>query len=88
MTKIIVYDALAALAAGGGDVMAALNVLNPQKENSKCHKVIGVDKNNSDIHAARMVAVVGALIRGSIFAVQQGISSNPILQGSEFVRDS
>jgi hypothetical protein len=77
MTKIIVYDALAALGAGGDDVMAALDVLEP-KENGTRHNIIGVDKNRPDIHADRMAVVVGALIRGSIFAMQQGIKSNPI----------
>ncbi|EPE31739.1 Nucleoside hydrolase [Glarea lozoyensis ATCC 20868] len=77
-TKVVVYDALAALGVSGNDVLEALNVLDlpPSArgiteptlatEVKKRHLIVGIEGESSGIHVANMVTALTALLKGSL----------------------
>ncbi|KAG9238243.1 hypothetical protein BJ875DRAFT_368356 [Amylocarpus encephaloides] len=79
-TRVVVYDALAAVGVSGDDALAALGVLDlpPMDEllrertevrvAKERHKIVGVEGVSSGIHARRMVTVLSALLKGSLMS--------------------
>lgn len=83
LTKIVLYDVHAALAMAGDDVVAALNVLQSKDrrieiEKAKCkvvlHHWITCDDQSTMVSEGVLVAL-SALMKGSLLAVKQGMSS-------------
>lgn len=89
-TKLVAYDALAALAAGGDDILKQLSISRPN-HGKKLHQVIGVvevTKAQADpkkgikaqagdtggINGKPMAQAIRSLVRGSLLACQQNIS--------------
>ncbi|KAH6677686.1 hypothetical protein B0J14DRAFT_584934 [Halenospora varia] len=77
LTKLLAYDALAALGASGDDVLSHLDILQPDRANP-LHRVIGIagDKDagilpDPVMNPPSMVKAIMALTRGSILAAQQ-----------------
>ena len=71
LTKVIVYDALAALGTSGDDALDALGVLLPAP--ATLHKVVGTDGFNVGIRLPEMEVAISALVKGSLLACQQGL---------------
>ncbi|KAE8448029.1 hypothetical protein EG329_009952 [Mollisiaceae sp. DMI_Dod_QoI] len=71
LTKVVVYDALPALASSGADVLEALNIKAPSSE---LHEIVGITgpPDVPGIDGDMMARALGALLRGSLLAAQQG----------------
>jgi hypothetical protein len=79
-TKVVVYDALAALGVSGNDALDALDVLDIPplgddftgparvKEAMERHLIVGVEGQSSGIKAPKMVTVLTALLKGSLIS--------------------
>ncbi len=85
-TKVIAYDALAAVGAAGEDVLDAFKIIKPLTKRPDAadpiHRLIGVprvDKMPADhnIDGDEMGLVITALMKGSILAVKHGLKSSP-----------
>jgi hypothetical protein len=80
--KLNLYDALPAVGCAGDDVLDALQILDiPVNQANARHKVVGVEAKDGKpqdpcIHKDKMAIVLRALIKGSILACQQGLSSH------------
>lgn len=80
LTKVVVYDALAALAAAGQDVLAALRI---KDENRDLHEIVGhvgpepVKEDIPDVNVENMRGAIKALLKGSFLASKQGLPSSP-----------
>ncbi|RDL36116.1 uncharacterized protein BP5553_06728 [Venustampulla echinocandica] len=78
--KLVAYDALAALAAGGDDILHHLKISKPSKNGEKpLHQVIGTPKTATEeldpgINGKAMAQAIRALVRGSLLACQQNLS--------------
>lgn len=70
LTRVIVYDALAALGTSGSDAIEALNILLPAP--ASLHRVIG-DEKSPGIRLPEMTTAMTALLKGSLLACQQGL---------------
>jgi hypothetical protein len=69
LTKVVVYDALAALGAAGPDALVALDVLtNGNVQPHPTHRIVGFAGPPSDpgIHPENMATVLSALLKGSL----------------------
>lgn len=69
LTKVVVYDALAALGCSGTDALDALNVLTDGKvQPPSIHRIVGFAGPPSDpgIHAEQMATTLAALLKGSL----------------------
>ena len=76
VTKIVLYDALPALAAAGQDVIEALGVLDAVV--NERHIVVGVPGRPGVAHGGlRMSDALIALMQGSQLAVAQGLPPEP-----------
>jgi hypothetical protein len=84
-TKVIAYDALAAVGAAGEDVLDAFKIIKPLTTRPDAadpiHRLIGVprvDKLPADhnIDGDEMGLVITALMKGSILAVKQNLKSS------------
>lgn len=77
--NILVYDALAALATPGPDVLRALDVLEPcelfANQGHHVHKIVGRAENIPDIEKDKMKLAITALMKGSLLACEQKIPS-------------
>jgi hypothetical protein len=72
LTKVVVYDALAALGASGDDALRALKVLS-HGDDPEFHRVVGVENVDIGIQPERMAVTLSALLKGSLLSCQQGI---------------
>ncbi len=76
LTKVIVYDALAALGAAGQDAIAALKVFTGEPRQtmsgsvSTIHTLYGSDEQTG-IHAFALTLSLQALLKGSFWATQE-----------------
>jgi hypothetical protein len=78
LTKVIVYDALAALGASGSDALDALKVLTHNSTHPpSIHQIVGFAGPPSDpgIYPEQMASVLSALLKGSLL-------SSPVLRQS------
>ncbi|TVY81479.1 hypothetical protein LSUE1_G007408 [Lachnellula suecica] len=83
LTKGLMYDALAALGTGGGNLVDALGVLNTESmaNQTSIHKVIGTPKQddlpaNPNIHPERMAFVISTILKGGLYdSAQNGPGS-------------
>lgn len=69
LTKVVVYDALAALGTSGDDAIDALKVLTSSSvQPSEIHKIVGLAGPPSDpgVDPERMATVLSALLKGSL----------------------
>jgi hypothetical protein len=89
--QLVFYDVLAAIGAGGDDLLQALQVLDPAElfanQGSHIHKVVGREEANHDpeakpkiiqipeINVENMKTVISTLLKGSLMAVEQKILS-------------
>ncbi|KAF4630716.1 hypothetical protein G7Y89_g7424 [Cudoniella acicularis] len=75
LTKVVIYDALAALGAAGSDALHDLNVLRIDDQEASIHKIVGKAGPPSDpgINPEQMALVLSALLKGSLLSCQQGI---------------
>ena len=76
LTKVVVYDALAALGSCGDDALEALHILNASTiQAPSIHKVVGSSGPPPDIgiNPEEMAIALSALLKGSLLASQQGI---------------
>jgi len=94
--KLVAYDALAALAAGGDDILDMLRISRPAIGEKSIHRVLGTPEvkevpgkvahkpADPGINGDEMAQAIRALVRGSLLACRQGLPSNPDLvsQGS------
>jgi inosine-uridine nucleoside N-ribohydrolase len=80
-TNIIAYDALAAASVMGDEAMVRLKtIVTPRSEwPNTIHQVVGngSEPNSLDGTGDGMCITLEALLRGSLLAVTQGLSSNP-----------
>ena len=68
LTKVIVYDALAALGASGDDALEALKVLKHNSTPSpSIHRIVG-SPNDPGIDPEQMASVLSALLKGSLLS--------------------
>ncbi|KAH6665218.1 hypothetical protein B0J14DRAFT_681145 [Halenospora varia] len=80
LTKGLMYDALAALGTGGGNLVDALGVLDTESiaNQTSIHKVISTPKQddlpaNPNIHPERMAFVISTILKGGLYdSVQNG----------------
>jgi hypothetical protein len=87
--KVVAYDALAAVGAAGEDVLQAFNIIKPltlrHDAEHPTHRLIGVPRvvatddqpglpQEQNLDGNMMGVVITALMKGSILAVQQGLS--------------
>lgn len=80
LTKVIVYDALAALGSSGEDAIDALNVLTDGKaEPPSIHRIVGFAGPPSvpGIHPERMATVLSALLKGSLVTCKPSEATKP-----------
>jgi hypothetical protein len=83
LTKGLMYNALAALGTGGGNLVDALGVLDTESmaDQTSIHKVIGTPKQddlpaNPNIHPERMAFVISTILKGGLYdSVQNGPGS-------------
>jgi hypothetical protein len=83
LTKGLLYDALPALATGGGNLVSELGVLDTESmaNQTSIHKIIGTPKlqdveANPNIHPERMAFVISTLLKGELYDnVQNGPGS-------------
>ena len=83
LTKGLLYDALAGLATGGDNLVAALGVLDTESmaNQTSIHKIIGTPKlqdvpANPNIHPERMAFVISTILKGGLYdSVQNGPGS-------------
>jgi hypothetical protein len=71
LTKVVVYDALAALGASGADALEALGVLSHSAiEEQSIHRIVGVAGNPNDpgVNSEQMASVLWALMMGSLLS--------------------
>lgn len=88
-TKVVAYDALAAVGASGEDVLEAFNIIRPFTSRPDAahptHRLIGVPKmmpneqypsglaQDQNLDGEMLGRVITALMKGSILSVQQGL---------------
>jgi len=75
LTKVVVYDALAAVGAAGKDVLNALNVLKPIPKSTTApsiHQIVG-SPDSTGVNEQEMATVISALTKGSLMASRQGL---------------
>lgn len=72
-TQVIVYDAIAALGAAGDDVMQALDIVTGTDK--ALHRVVGKSPQDSGVKKERMALVLGALLKGSLLSIAQGLDT-------------
>ncbi|KAF8859273.1 hypothetical protein BDZ45DRAFT_783025 [Acephala macrosclerotiorum] len=75
LTKVVVYDALPALASAGADVMQALGIKGPSND---LHEIVGIAKTAISpeipgMNGVNMAKALSALMRGSLLASMQGL---------------
>jgi hypothetical protein len=83
LTKGLMYNALAGLATGGDNLVAALGVLDAESmaNQTSIHKIIGTPKlqdvpANPNIHPERMAFVISTILKGGLSdSVQNGPGS-------------
>jgi len=89
--QLVFYDVLAAIGAGGDDLLQALQLLDPAElfanQEPHIHKIVGREEANHDpdakpkiiqipeINIKNMKTVISALLKGSLLAVEQNIPS-------------
>jgi hypothetical protein len=91
-TKVVAYDALAAVGAAGEDVLQAFNIIRPFTSRPDAyhptHRLVGVPRimpkgeqpgmpQDQNLDGHMMGVVITALMKGSILAVQQGLECPP-----------
>jgi len=75
LTKVVVYDALAAVGAAGKDVLNALSVLKPIPKSTTApsiHQIVG-SPDSTGVNEQEMATVISALMKGSLMASRQGL---------------
>jgi hypothetical protein len=87
--KLVAYDALAALHAGGDDILDMLNISRPVVGEKSIHRVLGTPEvkevpgkvahkpADPGINGKPMAQAIRALVRGSLLACRQGLPSTP-----------
>ncbi len=83
LTKGLMYDALAGLATGGDNLVAALGVLDTESmaNQTSIHKIIGIPKlqdvpANPNIYPERIAFVISTILKGGLYnSVQNGPGS-------------
>ncbi|TAQ88621.1 hypothetical protein B7494_g3074 [Chlorociboria aeruginascens] len=74
LTKIVAYDALAAVGSAGCDVLDALGVLKQNSEDleqESPHKIIGIQGVDDGVNGEKMANAIYSLLLGSLLACQQ-----------------
>lgn len=71
LTKVIIYDAIAAIGTIGDDALEELKVLQDIPVENATHRVYGIEANdkeprNSGVHGDKMILVIQALIKGAL----------------------
>lgn len=87
LNKLVVYDALPALAVAGDDVLDALNIMDlPREQRGTTHRFVGTAEtidaegvkvpSRSGIHPVPFGKVLTALTKGSLLACVSGIGTS------------
>jgi hypothetical protein len=87
LTIAIVYDALPGLAAGGSDLLAALDVLDTKSmaNQTSIHKVIGTPEQdglpgNPNIKRLQMAFVISTILKGALYNSVQNAPDSQLQQ--------
>ncbi|RDW77560.1 hypothetical protein BP6252_05613 [Coleophoma cylindrospora] len=71
LTKVIIYDAIAAVGTIGDDALKKLQVLRDVPNEDPKHRIYGIEASdkeprNSGVHGDKMILVIKALIKGAL----------------------
>jgi hypothetical protein len=77
LTKVVVYDAIAALGAAGERIEKAFGLFEPARRDESVHQIIGISPQSPGVHAEVVKDVLGALSEGAVLSALQGMPSHP-----------
>lgn len=73
LTKLVLYDVLAALGSGGNEVVDALDIFRERDRSVQDHETHFWILEGRDIVPERLAVAISSLMKGSLLAVQQGM---------------